>query len=213
MDQPLSDLQAGYDRVAEQYAQEFFDELTRKPFDCAMLDAFAERVRGSGSVYEFGCGPGHVARYLKDRGVEMRGLDLSASMVEVAARLNPDIPFEQGDMANLALGDESLAGIVLFYSIIHLEKEQVTPALAGMKRVLRPGGSLFMAFHGGEGIVHRDEWYGQPVSIDFRFFCGDEMSDHLEAAGFAGIKLEEREPYDFEYPTYRCYVSATKPLA
>ena len=211
MDQPISDLQAGYDRVAEQYAAEFFEELTRKPFDCAKLDQFAERVRNSGVVYELGCGPGHIARYLKDRGVEMRGLDLSSSMVKVAGQLNPDITFEQGDMANLSLTDDSIAGIVLFYSIIHLEKELVTAALAGMKRVLCPGGSLFMAFHGGEGKVHRDEWYGQPVSIDFRFFRGDEMTANLEAAGFVDIKVEEREPYEFEYPTHRCYVTALKP--
>ena len=213
MDQPISDLQSSYDRVAEQYAQEFFDELTRKPFDCAMLDAFAARVRGGGIVCELGCGPGHVARYLKDRGVEMRGLDLSASMVEVAGRLNPDITFAQGDMADLAMADDSLAGIILFYSIIHLQKEQVTPALVGMKRVLRPGGQLFMAFHGGDGKVHRDEWYGETVSIDFRFFRGEEMQEHLESAGFVDIKVEQREPYEFEYPTPRCYVSATKPIS
>ncbi|HKB64986.1 MAG TPA: hypothetical protein VKC61_03960 [Pyrinomonadaceae bacterium] len=41
-----SDLQAGYDRVAEHYATEFFEELTRKPFDCQLLDQFAERMSG-----------------------------------------------------------------------------------------------------------------------------------------------------------------------
>ncbi len=33
-----SDLQAGYDRVAEHYATEFFEELTRKPFDCLLME-------------------------------------------------------------------------------------------------------------------------------------------------------------------------------
>jgi len=44
MDRPTSDIQAGYDRVAEQYASEFVEELKRKPFDCEMLDQFAERT-------------------------------------------------------------------------------------------------------------------------------------------------------------------------
>src|ERR1044071_6388929 len=93
-----TELQAGYDRVAEHYATEYFGELKRKPFDCQLLDAFAESVAGAGEVCELGCGPGQVARYLKDRGVNMRGIDLSAQMVRAAARLNPDIPFVQGDM-------------------------------------------------------------------------------------------------------------------
>lgn len=53
-----SELQAGYDRVAQQYATEYFDELRRKPFDCQLLDEFAKSVAGAGEVCELGCGPG-----------------------------------------------------------------------------------------------------------------------------------------------------------
>ena len=45
MDIPASDIQAGYDLVAEQYATEFFEELKRKPFDCELLDKFGESTR------------------------------------------------------------------------------------------------------------------------------------------------------------------------
>jgi ubiquinone/menaquinone biosynthesis C-methylase UbiE len=205
-----TDLQAGYDRVAEHYATEFLEELARKPFDCRLLDEFAASVRGEAEVCELGCGPGQVARYLKDRGVNVRGIDLSAEMVRVASRLNPDIPFEQGDMLSLNLPDESVAALVLFYSIIHIKREDVTRALQEMNRVLTPGGKLFLAFHSGEGELHRDEWYGQPVSIDFQLFQGDEMARYLTASGFEGIKIVERAPYEFEYPTKRVYAFARK---
>ncbi|MGH9872203.1 MAG: class I SAM-dependent methyltransferase [Pyrinomonadaceae bacterium] len=201
--------QAGYDRVAEQYATEFFDELERKPFDRQLLDQFAESVSGAGAVCELGCGPGQVARYLKDRGVDMRGVDLSAEMVRVAARLNPDIPFSQGDMLALHFPDASLAAIVLFYSIIHIQREALTRALQEMRRVLTPGGKLFLVFHGGEGELHRDEWYGETVSIDFRLFQGTEMAGYLETAGFQDIKIIERDPYEFEHPTQRIYMFAS----
>ena len=206
-----SDLQAGYDRVAEHYATEFFEELKRKPFDCQQLNQFAASVSGAGLVCELGCGPGQVARYLKDRGVEMCGVDLSPEMVRVAGLLNPDIPFSQGDMLALSFPDDSLAAIVLFYSIIHIQREDVTRALQEMSRVLTPNGKLFLAFHGGEGELHRDEWYGEKVSIDFRLFQGAEMAGYLEAAGFHDIKIIERDPYEFEHPTKRVYVFAKKP--
>ena len=48
----------GYDRVAENYAAEYFDELGRKPFDREVLDEFAASVRSQGLVCEIGCGPG-----------------------------------------------------------------------------------------------------------------------------------------------------------
>ena len=47
---------------------------------------------------DMGCGPGHVARYLHERGVPVCGVDLSPELVKLARRLTPDIPFEQGDM-------------------------------------------------------------------------------------------------------------------
>jgi SAM-dependent methyltransferase len=209
MDNRSDELQAGYDRVAEHYAQEYSAELARKPFDREMLDHFADHVKDKGVVCELGCGPGQVARYLKDRGVDVRGIDLSAQMVAVASNLNPDIPFSQGDMLALNLPDNSLAGIVLFYSIIHIERADVTRALREMGRLLEPRGELLMAFHAGEGELHRDEWFGQPVSIDFRLFEATEMAGYLQAAGFENIETITREPYEFEYPTTRVYISAS----
>jgi SAM-dependent methyltransferase len=209
MNESRSDLQTGYDRIAENYATEFFEELKRKPFDSQLLDEFAESVRGAGVVCELGCGPGQVARYLKDRGVDVRGVDLSAEMVKVASRLNPDITFSQSDMLALNVPDDSLAAIVLFYSIIHIKREDVTRAFQEISRVLTRGGKLLLSFHGGEGEIHRDEWYGEPLSIDFRLFQSSEMAGYLEAANFQDIKIVEREPYGFEHPTRRIYISAS----
>lgn len=210
MSETSPDLQSSYDRVAERYAEEYFAELERKPYDRGMLDEFAESVRDQGKVCEIGCGPGQVARYLKDRGVDIHGVDLSEEMVRNASRLNPDISFEQGNMLALRASDNSLAGIVSFYAVIHLQRADVTEALAEMNRVLQPGGHLLISFHEGEGELHRDEWYGQPVSIDVTLMNGEEMTDYLEAAGFEVDLIVKRQPYDFEYPTRRVYVQASK---
>jgi ubiquinone/menaquinone biosynthesis C-methylase UbiE len=211
MREPKPNLKSSYDCVAERYATEYFDELERKPFDRELLDTFADSLRGHGLVCEIGCGPGQIARYLQDRGLEMQGIDLSHEMVKCASRLNPDISFEQGDMLALNTEDESFAGVVSFYAIIHLKREDVTRALREMRRVLIPGGKLLVSFHGGEGELHRDEWYDQPVSIDVNLFRSDEMKGYLEAAGFEVERIAEREPYEFEYPTRRMYASALKP--
>ena len=211
MEKPPSEIEASYDRVAEQFVGEFFEELKRKPFDRELLDQFAESVREQGRVCDIGCGPGQIARYLRDRGVEMCGVDLSREMVEQARRLNPDMTFERGDMRSLDLPDASLAGIVCFYSIIHLKREDVARALKEMRRVLKPGGKLLVSFHGGKGELHRDEWYGEPVSIYVTLFEPEEMTGYLEAAGFEVERVFEREPYEFEYPTRRVYAFGRKP--
>src|SRR5580704_8216830 len=76
------DIVASYDTVAEQYAADYYDELSRKPFDRELLTKFAGLMPNEGQVADIGCGPGHVARYVADLGVNAIGVDLSRSMVE-----------------------------------------------------------------------------------------------------------------------------------
>src|SRR3982751_2806760 len=92
------ELQNSYDRVAEDYAEQFRDEMDDKPFDRKMLDWLAEKVADLGIICDMGCGPGQIARYLHCLGAKVCGIDLSPALVEQAQMLNPEIPFQKGDM-------------------------------------------------------------------------------------------------------------------
>src|SRR5919106_243783 len=78
--------QRSYDLVADEYVRRIFEELQHKPLDRQFLDRFAASVRDVGPACDMGCGPGHVARYLHERGVRVCGVDLSAAMVKRASR-------------------------------------------------------------------------------------------------------------------------------
>ena len=203
-------IETSYNQVAQQYAETFFAELSRKPFDRQVLDTFAERVRHQGTVCDLGCGPGHVARYLKDRGVEVCGIDLSAAMIACATQRNLDIPWHQGDMRALDFSPASCAGIVAFYSIIHLQRAEVLQALKELHRVLQVHAPLLLALHGGIGEVHTENWFGQGVSIDATLFTAEEMTGYLHEAGLQVEQVAEREPYDFEYQSRRIYILGSR---
>jgi len=211
--QKTLDLQHSYDAVAEEYVRRIFDELSEKPLDRQLLDRFAVDVQGKGTVCDVGCGPGQVAKYLSERGVQVIGVDLSARMVEQARRLNPAIEFRQDSMLALNAEDEIWAGITAFYSIIHIPRDEVVSALVEFKRVLQPAGALLLAFHIGDETVHLEEWWEQPVSVDFVFFQPDEMAGYLQTAGFEIEEVIERSPYEnTEHPTRRAYIFARRPV-
>src|SRR5207248_5920516 len=195
MENKPDDVQGSYDQVADEYADKYLDEFDNKPLDRELLDRFARDVSGKGRAVDLGCGPGQVARYLKARGVDSMGIDLSPQMVQRARRANPTIPFQQGDMRKLDFPDGALAGIAAFYSIIHIPRDQVPGVLAELRRVLQPAGLLLMSFHAGDQTRHVEEFFGKPVSLDFRFFRRDEMEKQLEAAGFTVEDVIERPPY------------------
>jgi ubiquinone/menaquinone biosynthesis C-methylase UbiE len=116
-------------------------------------------------------------------------------------------------MHALDMPSASLGGIVAFYSIIHLERQNLGTALAEMHRVLMPGGVLAIAFHRGEGILHEDDVLDTHVSFDCTLFEPDEVAGVLEDSGYSVVEVTVRRPYDFEYPTKRVYILAEKPVA
>lgn len=199
---------ADYDRLADEYVRHVYGELKGKPFDCDFLDRFAADV-GDGRVCEVGCGPGHVTRYLRERGCDVFGVDISPRMIELARTLNPDIVFRVADLRTLLTTESDLAGVVSFYSLIHLGDAQLRSALHGLRQTLRPGGRLALAVHEGTETRRPEELWGIPVSLDFHFFTHEQITTALQDGHFAIEHITHRAPYpETEVETNRLYASA-----
>ncbi|MDN5857837.1 MAG: DUF480 domain-containing protein [Pseudonocardia sp.] len=207
-------VRAAYDAAAAGYARELAAELSHKPFDRWLLDRIAAEA-GGGPVADVGTGSGHVAAALAARGAAVVGLDLSPAMIDEARRLYPDVEFEVGDLANL-LRPRAAAGwsaITAWYAFVHLATSELPAAIAGLARVLVPGGQLAFAVHVGEEVRHLDELCGAPVDLDFVLHDASEVLDAVTGAGLAGIEWYVRSPLpDVETPTDRLYVLAHRPL-
>jgi len=201
-----------YDAVAEQYAEAFLDEHEKKPMDREMLRRFAQEIGDRGPVWDLGCGPGQTTRYLRELGTKISGLDLSEKTLEQARAAHPGIHFQKGNILELEFENDSLAGVVAFYAIVHFTKEQVRRGLSEVFRVLRPGGRLLFTYHIGDKAFHVEEFLGKKVDIDFAYFTTDFISTCVEETGFETMEIIEREPYPtVEYESRRAYVFATKP--
>jgi SAM-dependent methyltransferase len=201
-----------YDAVAAQYAEAFTGEHEKKPMDQEMLRRFSRAIGESGPVLDLGCGPGQTARYLKDLGVDISGLDLSEKLLEQARSIHPGITFRKGDILDLDLDDDSIAGVVSFYTICHFTTEQVKKTLDEVFRILRPGGLFLFTYHVGDQTIHVKEFLGKEIDIDFMLFPTDLIRGYLDDSGFNKIEIIEREPYPgVEYESRRAYGFAAKP--
>ncbi|MGH9605259.1 MAG: class I SAM-dependent DNA methyltransferase [Terracidiphilus sp.] len=209
----IDGIRADYDRIAREYARRLYNELKDKPLDCDLLRRFAAATGGRGTVCDMGCGPGHVARLLRDSGAEVFGLDLSPGMIAEARRLNPDIDFREGNMLALPLNDGELAGIAAFYAIVNLPVELLPTAFDGMHRALAPGGLLLLAFHAGDEVIRPGERFGQAISMEFFCFPQVVVRTLLVQAGFEIEEVVERGPYapEVEFQSNRSYIFARKP--
>src|SRR5205085_12052069 len=100
-----------YDAIAAEYVRNIYDELQYKPLDRELLNRFAAHIPAGGVVCDMGRGPGHVARYLHERGLQVCGIDLSPEMISQARRLNRGSEFREDDMFALDIRNESCSGI------------------------------------------------------------------------------------------------------
>lgn len=209
MSDPRADeLRRGYAPIARAYREHLGDELAGKPLDRAFLDAFAERCAG-GRIVDVGCGPGHVARYLADRGARVEGVDLSPAMIAEATACHPGIAFREADMFALPYADGALAGVIAFYAIVHLRADELAAPCRELHRVLAPGGLAALAFHAGTDTVHVDELFGCATSLDFMFHRPEAVTAALVDAGFTLEARLDRAPYPgAEHPTQRTYLLA-----
>ena len=214
MNKELMSIRESYDGLADEYARRLIDELQGKPLDRELLTRFLAQVNGRGEVCDMGCGPGHIARFLRDRGARVFGLDLSPRMLEQARQLYPDILFCEGNMMALDLPTDSLAGIVAFYAIVNIPKKLLAVVFREMHRVLEPGGLLLLAFHTGDETVCLPELWGQPISMEWFLLPTSEICRSLEAAQFVVKEVIERGPYapEVEAQTNRTYIFARKSL-
>jgi ubiquinone/menaquinone biosynthesis C-methylase UbiE len=102
-------------------------------------------------VLDVGCGPGYFARLLAEAvgpGGSVVGIDAAPEMTEYAsrrARRFPNCRFQPGTAESLAFPDASFDVLVSSLVMHHLADDGRLRAVRGMRRVLRPGGTLLLA--------------------------------------------------------------------
>ncbi|GAA2625392.1 methyltransferase domain-containing protein [Actinomadura fulvescens] len=183
----LSDTRNAYDAIAAGYADETRDLLDRLLHVRAGVALFADLVRAinGGPVADVGCGPGHTTALLRDLGVDAFGIDLSPAMIEIARREHPDARFEVGSMTDLKLADDSLAGVLAWWSLIYIPDEAVPDVLRQFHRVLQPGGVLAVGFHVGDASILETTGDGdQSTQMYVYHRQPSRVADWLREAGF-----------------------------
>ena len=201
-------VRAAYDAVAREYAERFGDDLAHLPLDRAMLDAaLAVAPEGRGWVLDAGCGPAPVAAYLTGPGRRLVGVDLSCAMLAAAGQRVPGLSRAQGDLRRLPLRTGSCALAVAYYSLQHVHRSDLRPALGELQRVLADGGVLLAATHLGMGDVVTDDFIGHRVDpVGGALYARDGFVAALTAAGFTVEDERQRDALPHEHDTRRIYL-------
>ncbi|AWB96692.1 SAM-dependent methyltransferase [Agromyces badenianii] len=153
--------------------------------DRELISRWAEHL--DGPLLDAGCGPGHWADHLWRLGHEVEGADLVPAFVARAEERFPEVPFRVASFDDLGVPDAGLAGILAWYSLIHLEPERVPSALDEFARCIAPGGSMLLGFFDGVSV----EPFPHKVVTAY-LWPPSEMVERVEAAGFTVEEVHTR---------------------
>jgi SAM-dependent methyltransferase len=208
-----------YDAIAAHYAAHIDEQpcnaLYERPATLALLPDLAGK-----DVLDAGCGPGWYADWLARQGARVVAVDLSHSMVELAAkRLGERARVLQGDVKNLRglFWDEAF-DLVLSSLVLHY-LDDLSEVFVEWARILRPNGALVFSTH---HPIHQasllEPGYLRAGLIEERWGWLDRMmryyrrplrdlTEPLAAAGFViericeptpteALKIEDPKGYD-----------------
>jgi ubiquinone/menaquinone biosynthesis C-methylase UbiE len=184
----------GWELVADKYHQ-YFEQLTRQT-----IPVLLEGINKGSKVIDIACGPGYVCEAAAEKGCTVTGVDFSATMIERAKKLFPQIEFVEGDAEALTFPDQTFDHLTMNFGLLHLEHPE--KALAESHRVLKKGGSASFTVWaptdrspGFRCVLENITRYGDPkVQLPqgpafFRFSDKYEFLNRLEEAGFADVKF------------------------
>lgn len=180
-------------------AQQYIDLVVdRWPDDVEDTALVRRHLAGlAGPVLDLGCGPGHWTARLQSWGAEVTGVDLVPEFVDHARRTYPGTRFRLGSMTELDVADGSIAGLLSWYSTIHVRPDELDGVLVELRRVLAPGGVLVAGFFDSADEVAE---FDHKVVTAYRWPV-DVFAERLRAAGF--VELERRQHQVPERPDRR----------
>ncbi|UGS35560.1 class I SAM-dependent methyltransferase [Capillimicrobium parvum] len=106
-------------------------------------------------VLDVGCGLGTLTRELAAAGARAIGMEISPERAEAAAAQDAAgvATYVAGRAEALPLGDATMDAVVFMRSLHHVPGELMDAALAEARRVLRPGGVVYLAEPLTEGAL------------------------------------------------------------
>jgi SAM-dependent methyltransferase len=159
----------------------------------SILPVFPKYLSPRSTILEAGCGFGGWVCYLNEQGYRAVGVDLNATVLGEADRRR--VPLCRADVAKLCFSDESFDAYLSLGVIEHFPDGPMA-ALGEARRVLRPGGHIFVSTPTTNlfrnlvnhpvrrvfDIYHRLR--GRQLHFAEYRFTKRELIEHVGAAGF-----------------------------
>jgi len=116
--------------------------------DLRIIEKTKKYLNANDVVLDYGCATGSIAIEMANMAKEVRGIDISSNMIEIAGRKADERKIKNIGFTRTAIFDESLGkesfDLILAFSVLHLV-ENSTQVIDRINKLLKPGGVFISA--------------------------------------------------------------------
>ena len=147
------------------------------------MQRFRARLPSDAPVLYLGAGPCLDSAELRSLGLRVISVDRSWLMLMAAHEEIPGLRV-QADMSQLPFQADCLAGVWACASLLHLDRDQLVPAVSGIRNVLGSCGALFRIAQIRKWRGWETSRYGPDAPRWFTYWSEDDLDSALRSAGF-----------------------------
>ena len=186
----LRSVRDAYSSKSEQYIDLFDGDWDAHEVDAAFIRRHLRSVQGP--MLDLGCGPGYWTAYLHQMGARVTGIDLVPEFIQHARATHPGPDFRVGSMTDVDGLKHSVAGILSWFSTIHLPPADLSAVLAEFRQLLALSGTLVLGFFDSDDEVAA---FDHAVATAYRWPAA-RLAEHLADAGFSQVERLQRQGAD-----------------
>ena len=134
-----------------------------QPVDNCVYCALKWKENGHKDLLDLGTGLGRHAIHFAKQGFRVSAIDISDYAIEYAkdwaTKEGLAVHAEVGDMLSLPYGDHTFDCVFAYHVISHTDSPGIQRILSEIRRVLRPGGEVYLTFCSKESTEYQDHWF------------------------------------------------------
>lgn len=143
---------------------------------------FLKYVRPGGKILDAGCGSGRDALAFRQAGYQVDAFDASEEICRLASE---NLGFQVRCLRFQDLeGEAEYDGIWACASLLHVPGDELPDVIQRLKKLLKPGGVLYVSFKKGEGERSKGGRYFQDMTEE-------KQKDLFETAGLTVLESYE----------------------
>ncbi|HEX8270501.1 MAG TPA: bifunctional N-acetyltransferase/class I SAM-dependent methyltransferase [Flavobacterium sp.] len=176
-----------YDEIAEVYQEKFMDF----DFYNDSYDRFCELVPRKSHIFEIGCGPGNVTRYLlsKCSGYKIDAIDIAPKMIELARSNNPLASFTIMDCRDINHLTKKYDAIFCGFCMPYLSSDDCAKLISDCAGLLHCGGYFYISMMEDKHDKSGYETGGSGHTVYIYYLEEHYVRELLAISGFEVVEL------------------------